>query len=80
MYLYLNKVQLKANISFFFLHANWTMCQNLSDKKHKRDGKPKKAKEEDHLKHIPFRLREIMKSKDRMKAGSLKAKKLKDCE
>ncbi|XP_042248570.1 coiled-coil domain-containing protein 137 isoform X2 [Thunnus thynnus] len=52
--------------------------QQPSDKKHKRDGKPKKAKEEDHLKHIPFRLREIMKSKDRMKAGSLKAKKLKD--
>ncbi|KAM7386966.1 hypothetical protein PAMA_009548 [Pampus argenteus] len=48
-----------------------------SDKKQKRDGKPKKAKEEDHLEHIPFRLREIMKSKDRMKAGSLKAKKLK---
>ncbi|KAM7371916.1 hypothetical protein PAMP_009116 [Pampus punctatissimus] len=50
--------------------------QPRSDKKQKRDGKPKKAKE-DHLKHIPFRLREIMKSKDRMKAGTLKAKKLK---
>ncbi|XP_017280791.1 coiled-coil domain-containing protein 137 isoform X2 [Kryptolebias marmoratus] len=48
--------------------------QNPSKKKLKRDGKPKK--EEDHLKHIPFRLREIMKSKDKMKAGSLGAKKL----
>ncbi|XP_023120134.1 coiled-coil domain-containing protein 137 [Amphiprion ocellaris] len=46
-------------------------------RKLKGDGKPKKAKEEDHLEHIPFRLREIMKSKDRMKKGSLKSKKLK---
>uniref|UniRef100_A0A3Q1GVQ9 Coiled-coil domain containing 137 n=1 Tax=Acanthochromis polyacanthus TaxID=80966 RepID=A0A3Q1GVQ9_9TELE len=43
----------------------------------KGDGKPKKAKEEDHLEHIPFRLREIMKSKHRMKKGSLNSKKLK---
>ncbi|XP_019949675.1 coiled-coil domain-containing protein 137 [Paralichthys olivaceus] len=49
-----------------------------SDKKLKRDGKLKKAKEEDHLEHIPFRLREIMKSKERMKSGPLKPKKLKD--
>uniref|UniRef100_A0A4W6G2A4 Coiled-coil domain containing 137 n=1 Tax=Lates calcarifer TaxID=8187 RepID=A0A4W6G2A4_LATCA len=45
------------------------MCVHFSDKKLKRDGKPKKAKQEDHLKHIPFRLREIMKSKERMKKG-----------
>ncbi|XP_047213820.1 coiled-coil domain-containing protein 137-like [Girardinichthys multiradiatus] len=50
---------------------------NLSKKKFKGDGKPKKAKQEDHLKHIPFRLREIMKSKDKMKTESLGSKKLK---
>ncbi|KAM9346716.1 coiled-coil domain-containing protein 137 [Symphorus nematophorus] len=48
-----------------------------SNKKFKRDGKPKKAKP-DHLTDIPFRLREIMKSKERMKRGPLKAKKLKE--
>lgn len=48
-----------------------------SEKKLKRDGKPKKAKP-DHLKDIPFRLREIMKSKERMKTGPLRAKKLKE--
>uniref|UniRef100_H3CWP3 Coiled-coil domain containing 137 n=1 Tax=Tetraodon nigroviridis TaxID=99883 RepID=H3CWP3_TETNG len=37
-------------------------------------GKPKKA-EPDHLQHIPFKLREIMKSKDRMKKALLKPKK-----
>ncbi|XP_040918888.1 coiled-coil domain-containing protein 137 isoform X2 [Toxotes jaculatrix] len=52
--------------------------QHQSVKKLKRDGKPKKAKQEDHLEHIPFRLREIMKSKDRMKMRSLKSKKLKE--
>ncbi|XP_042361345.1 coiled-coil domain-containing protein 137 isoform X2 [Plectropomus leopardus] len=51
--------------------------QHSSDKKLKRDGKPKKAKP-DHLKHIPFRLREIMKSKERMKTGPPKTKKLKE--
>ncbi|XP_029294257.1 coiled-coil domain-containing protein 137 [Cottoperca gobio] len=51
--------------------------QHLSDKKHQRDGKPKRAKP-DHLEHIPFRLREIMKNKQRMKTGNLKVKKLKD--
>ncbi|XP_051244349.1 coiled-coil domain-containing protein 137 [Dicentrarchus labrax] len=51
--------------------------RNPSDKKLKRDGKPKRAKP-DHLKDIPFRLREIMKSKERMKTGPFKAKKLKD--
>ncbi|XP_068574977.1 coiled-coil domain-containing protein 137 [Cebidichthys violaceus] len=52
--------------------------QRSSDKKLKqRDGKPKKAKP-DHMEHIPFKLREIMKSKERMKTGSLKAKKLKE--
>lgn len=50
------------------------MCPNFSDKKHKRDGQPNKPK--DHLEHIPFRLREIMKSKERMKAGPKKTKKL----
>lgn len=43
-----------------------------SGKSQKKDGKPKKANPEDHLSHIPFRLREIMKSKDRMKAGPAK--------
>ncbi|XP_058509592.1 coiled-coil domain-containing protein 137 [Solea solea] len=52
--------------------------QHASDKTLKRDGKPKKAKEMDHLKHIPFRLREIIKSKDQMKTGSIKSKKLKE--
>ncbi|XP_026179877.1 coiled-coil domain-containing protein 137 isoform X2 [Mastacembelus armatus] len=53
------------------------MCLNLSGKKLQQDGKAKKAKEVDHLKHIPFRLREIMKSKERMKTGAVKAKKVK---
>lgn len=48
-----------------------------SDKKLKQNGKPKKVKP-DHLKDIPFRLREIMKSKERMKKGPLRAKKLKE--
>ncbi|XP_074552550.1 coiled-coil domain-containing protein 137 [Halichoeres trimaculatus] len=48
--------------------------QHSSDKKHKRDGQPKKPR--DHLEHIPFRLREIMKSKERLKAGPKRAKKL----
>lgn len=39
-------------------------------RKPKRDGKPK---QEEHLQQIPFRLREIMKSKERMKTA-LKAK------
>ncbi|XP_041672650.1 coiled-coil domain-containing protein 137 [Cheilinus undulatus] len=51
--------------------------QHSRDKKLKRDGKCNKNKE-DHLKHIPFRLREIMKSKDRIKNGPKRAKKLKD--
>ncbi|CAG00237.1 unnamed protein product [Tetraodon nigroviridis] len=42
-------------------------------------GKPKKA-EPDHLQHIPFKLREIMKSKDRMKKALLKPKKPKKGE
>ncbi|RVE69593.1 hypothetical protein OJAV_G00079360 [Oryzias javanicus] len=50
--------------------------KNVSKTKPKRDDKPKKTGEEDHLKHIPFRLREIMKSKERMKAGKLGSKKL----
>lgn len=51
--------------------------KHQSDKKLKRDGKQKKVKP-DHLKDIPFKLREIMKSKERMKTGPLKAKKLKE--
>ncbi|XP_034449786.1 coiled-coil domain-containing protein 137 [Hippoglossus hippoglossus] len=55
-----------------------TAAEPPSDKKLRQDGKPQKAREEDHLEHIPFRLREIMKSKERMKSGPLKSKKLKD--
>ncbi|KAG7242832.1 hypothetical protein INR49_018087, partial [Caranx melampygus] len=51
--------------------------KHLSDKKLKRDDEPKKAKQQDHLKHIPFKLREIMKSKERMKSGPQRSKKLK---
>lgn len=51
----------------------------FSVKKLKRDAKSKKAKP-DHLEDIPFRLREIMKSKERMKTGSLKPKKPKQGE
>ncbi|XP_008301136.1 coiled-coil domain-containing protein 137 isoform X1 [Stegastes partitus] len=47
------------------------------NKKAKQEDKTKKAKQEDHLEHIPFKLREIIKSKDRMKTGSKKSKKLK---
>lgn len=50
---------------------------NLSKRKFKGDGKSKKMTQEDHLQHIPFRLREIMKSKDKMKSESLGSKKLK---
>ncbi|XP_047428785.1 coiled-coil domain-containing protein 137 [Mugil cephalus] len=52
-------------------------CEKSSQKKPRGDGKPKRAKQEDHLEHIPFRLREIMKSKDRMKKRPQKNKKLK---
>ncbi|XP_029365168.1 coiled-coil domain-containing protein 137 isoform X1 [Echeneis naucrates] len=48
------------------------------DVKLKRDDKPKKAKQQDHLQHIPFRLREIMKSRAELKSGSMKSKKLKE--
>ncbi|XP_038133336.1 coiled-coil domain-containing protein 137 isoform X1 [Cyprinodon tularosa] len=48
-----------------------------SKNKFKGDGKTKKPKQEDHLQHIPFRLREIMKSKEKMKGASLGSKKLK---
>lgn len=56
----------------FFLSV---FCPNFSNAKLQRDGKPKKVKEVDHIQHIPFKLREIMKAKDRMKTGSLKVKK-----
>ncbi|XP_035252855.1 coiled-coil domain-containing protein 137 [Anguilla anguilla] len=46
--------------------------QPFSKKKQKRDAKPK---QEEHLQQIPFRLREIMKSKERMKIGARKMKK-----
>ncbi|XP_069005119.1 coiled-coil domain-containing protein 137 [Embiotoca jacksoni] len=49
--------------------------QNPRVKKLKGDGGSGKAEPEDHLEHIPFRLREIMKSKDRIKTGAPKAKK-----
>ncbi|KAM9393950.1 coiled-coil domain-containing protein 137 [Pholidichthys leucotaenia] len=49
--------------------------QRLSNKKLKVDGKIKRPKEEDHLQHIPFKLREIMKAKELMKMGSVKVKK-----
>lgn len=45
-----------------------------SSKKPKRDGKPR---QKEHLEQIPFRLREIMKSKERMKMGPSKTKKMK---
>ncbi|XP_036409381.1 coiled-coil domain-containing protein 137 [Megalops cyprinoides] len=48
--------------------------QTLSKKKQKRDAKPRP---EEHLDQIPFRLREIMKSKERMKIGASKLKKMK---
>ncbi|XP_057717070.1 coiled-coil domain-containing protein 137 [Corythoichthys intestinalis] len=50
--------------------------QQQSAKKQKRNVKAKKDnKQEDHLEHIPFRLQEIMKSKERMKSASSKGKK-----
>uniref|UniRef100_A0A3P9J7P2 Coiled-coil domain containing 137 n=1 Tax=Oryzias latipes TaxID=8090 RepID=A0A3P9J7P2_ORYLA len=52
--------------------------KSASKTKLKRDDKTKKPGEEDHLKHIPFRLREIMKSKERMKAKSRTSKKIKN--
>ncbi|XP_034046177.1 coiled-coil domain-containing protein 137 [Thalassophryne amazonica] len=48
-----------------------------SDKKLKRDGKLKKTKQDDHLEHIPFRLREILRSQERMNAGLSRPKKQK---
>ncbi|XP_029914535.1 coiled-coil domain-containing protein 137 [Myripristis murdjan] len=56
---------------------NGKIGRHPSEKKLKTDGKLKKAKHEDHLKHIPFRLREIMKSKERMNMGSSRRKKMK---
>ncbi|XP_034151459.1 coiled-coil domain-containing protein 137 isoform X2 [Esox lucius] len=43
----------------------------------KRDGKPR---QDEHLEQIPFRLREIMKSKERMKMGPSKAKKMRKAD
>uniref|UniRef100_A0A1A8G2N6 Coiled-coil domain containing 137 n=1 Tax=Nothobranchius korthausae TaxID=1143690 RepID=A0A1A8G2N6_9TELE len=51
--------------------------QKQSKQTLKRDENPKKVKPEDHLQHIPFRLREIMKSKDKVKKGSFGVRKLK---
>ncbi|XP_061740938.1 coiled-coil domain-containing protein 137 isoform X2 [Nerophis ophidion] len=47
--------------------------ERASAKKQKQDARPLKDNQEDHLEHIPFRLREIMKSKERMKTGARKA-------
>ncbi|KAL0961631.1 hypothetical protein UPYG_G00353730 [Umbra pygmaea] len=47
--------------------------QHPSKAKINQDGRPRQL---EHLEQIPFRLREIMKSKDRMKMGSSKAKKI----
>ncbi|KAJ4932702.1 hypothetical protein JOQ06_011117 [Pogonophryne albipinna] len=55
----------------------WTVTCYNSDNKLKRDGKPKKIKR-DHIEHIPFKLREIMKNKQIMKTGKLKVKKPKE--
>ncbi|KAM4598688.1 coiled-coil domain-containing protein 137 [Polymixia lowei] len=52
--------------------------QHPSAGKHKRDGKKNKPKGDDHLSQIPFRLREIMKNKERMKMGTSRAKKIKE--
>lgn len=41
-------------------------------RKTKRDGPSKSVKEEDHLNHIPFKLREILKSKEREKKAPKK--------
>ncbi|KAI1884406.1 hypothetical protein AGOR_G00226080 [Albula goreensis] len=46
----------------------------ISKKNQKRDGKPR---QEEHLQQIPFRLREIMKSKEKMKVGASNIKKMK---
>lgn len=51
--------------------------KHSSDNKLKRNGKPKKIKR-DHIEHIPFKLREIMKNKQIMKTGKLKVKKPKE--
>ncbi|XP_056144318.1 coiled-coil domain-containing protein 137 [Lampris incognitus] len=40
------------------------------DTRNRRDGKPRNPKQVDHLQQIPFRLREIMKSQERMKMGA----------
>lgn len=67
---------------YYYLFAIWVViCPTLilRGQKLKRDGKPKTAKAE-HLKHIPFRLREIMRSKEKMKTGASKPRKLQDGE
>ncbi|XP_054615523.1 coiled-coil domain-containing protein 137 [Dunckerocampus dactyliophorus] len=52
--------------------------EKASTKKQKRDTRVKKDKQRDHLEHIPYRLQEIMKSKERMKTGAKKANNVKD--
>ncbi|XP_061893327.1 coiled-coil domain-containing protein 137 [Entelurus aequoreus] len=47
--------------------------EKKSAKKQKRDARPLQDHKEEHLEHIPFRLREIMKSKERIKTGAKKA-------
>ncbi|XP_028267818.1 coiled-coil domain-containing protein 137 [Parambassis ranga] len=48
--------------------------EHTGNKKVKKERKTKKDKQGDHIEHIPFKLREIMKSKDRMKKGAFRAK------
>ncbi|XP_028311587.1 coiled-coil domain-containing protein 137 [Gouania willdenowi] len=50
--------------------SNTKLRKNVNQKKGE-------SKHEDHISHIPFRLREILKSKDGMKNGPSKAKKVK---
>ncbi|XP_049600697.1 coiled-coil domain-containing protein 137 isoform X1 [Syngnathus scovelli] len=65
--------------------CNSNNCGEVADKTakqasvKKRDVKAKRdANQGDHLEHIPFKLQEILKSKERMENSSLTAKKLRD--
>ncbi|KAM9779777.1 coiled-coil domain-containing protein 137 [Neosynchiropus ocellatus] len=51
--------------------------QLSGEMKSKRGDKVKKTKQVDHFEHIPFKLQEIMKSKDRMKNALVAGKKFK---
>ncbi|KAJ7990054.1 hypothetical protein DPEC_G00310870 [Dallia pectoralis] len=54
-----------------------TKAGRHQSKMSKRDGKPT---QDEHIEQIPFRLREIMKSKERMKMGPNKAKKMRKAD